>query len=58
MSNAWPTCPRDRDNPSKGGLIPDETQIVGSGLKAPAPGEGAASHQLAGEVMAHRGNDG
>ena len=58
MSNAWPTRPRDRDNPSKGGLIPDDTQAAGPGLKAPAPGEGAASHQLDGGVTARRGDDG
>src|SRR5271154_6420127 len=30
VNNTWATCPGDRDNPSKDGLIPDET--TGSSL--------------------------
>ena len=31
VSNAWVTCPEDRDNSSKGLLIPDEIYIVREG---------------------------
>ena len=62
MSNTWVTCPEDRDNPSKDGLIPDKT-TKGSpfGVKGGLCSyklslqEGPAAYQLVGEVMAHQG---
>ena len=62
VSNAWVTYPRVRDNPSKGGLIPEGLRLGHpGGSKGPgegSPGEGPASHQLVGGVTAHQGDDG
>jgi len=59
-SNAWVTCPQGRDNPGKLGLIPDKVlgrKPSGPKVRVP-PGEGPASYQLVGGVMAYQGCDG
>ena len=60
VSNALVTCPEERDNSSKGLLIPHKlTEIRDWVRKRRNPlWEGPASHQLVGEVMAHQGDDG
>ncbi len=60
MSNAWATCLEDRDNSSKGLLIPDVVKCQhGHLIKGGNPfRDGPASYQLVGEVKAHQGNDG
>ncbi len=61
VSNAWVTCPRVGDNSSKGGLIPNTVlrrmaEILKVGILRNLPlGEGPASHQLVGRVMAYQG---
>ncbi len=61
MSNAWVTYPQVGDNSWKRGLIPNVVvPYMWGGLKVgilrDLPlGEGPASHQLVGEVMAHQG---
>ncbi len=61
VRNAWVTYPEVRDNPPKGGLIPNVVApCMGGVLKAGilrnlSLQEGPASHQLVGEVMAHQG---
>ena len=62
MSNTWVTCPRDRDNLPKGGLIPDTFStlncvewIDGDLARGLSPLDGPAAYQLVGEVMAHQG---
>jgi hypothetical protein len=61
VSNTWATCPRVRNNPPKGGLIPHHipvAQVVGIKVHLWwTPGEGPAADQLVGEVMAHQGCD-
>ena len=60
VSNTLVTCPEDRDNSSKGLLIPDMVLrvryllIKGSNSLR----EGPAAHQLVGRVMAYQGDDG
>ncbi len=60
VSNALVTCPEERDNSSKGLLIPH----VVTGTRSPVTKgsnslwEGPASHQLVGRVMAYQGDDG
>ena len=65
VSNALVTCPEAWDNSSKGLLIPhvvvwircQTTKGVVSQETA-SLGEGPASHQLVGRVMAYQGDDG
>jgi hypothetical protein len=60
VSNALVTCPEERDNSSKGLLIPHEiSEVRGLEMKGSNPlWEGPASHQLVGKVTAYQGNDG
>ncbi len=62
VSNALVTCPEERNNPGKLGLIPHVLQDVRSscrkGLVTDSLREGPASHQLVGKVMAYQGYDG
>ncbi len=58
--NALVTCPEERDNSSKGLLIPHVVVRV-RGLTSKRSNslrEGPASHQLVGRVMAYQGDDG
>ena len=63
MSNTWVTCPRDRDTPSKGGLILD-TLFGTAVLKRKGGSQGLSlrerpvAYQLVGGVTAHQGDDG
>ena len=60
VSNALVTCPEERDNSSKGLLIPHVVVRV-RGLTSKRSNslrEGPASHQLVGRVMAYQGDDG
>jgi hypothetical protein len=60
VSNALVTCPEERDNGSKGLLIPHVVvEVRGSMTKGfRSLREGPASHQLVGRVTAYQGNDG
>ena len=60
VSNTWVTCPEDRDNPRKLGLIPDVVRRPhdfrtkgGNSL-----GDGLAAYQLVGGVTAYQDDDG
>ncbi len=61
VSNAWATCPQAGNNFAKAELIPnvDFQRMLGLlkvGILRNLPlGEGPASYQLVGEVMAHQG---
>ncbi len=61
VSNAWATCRRVGDNSSKEVLIPNTVirrmpDFPKVGILRDLPlGEGPASHQLVGEVVAHQG---
>ena len=64
MSNTWVTCPEDRDNPSKGGLIPDSSGFLegargkgASACKLPLQ-DGPAAYQVVGRVTAYQAYDG
>ena len=60
MSNTWAICPKDRDNSSKGLLIPDDP--IGSHGRMGKGGnllwDEPAAHQLVGRVTAYQGYDG
>ncbi len=65
MSNTWVTCPRDRDNLSKDGLIPDISMIplvswikIGILKMDLSPIDELAAYQLVGRVKAYQGYDG
>ncbi len=60
VSNALVTCPEERDNSSKGLLIPHVVvRVRGLTSKRSNPlREGPASHQLVGKVTAYQGYDG
>ena len=49
------TCPELRDNPPKGGLIPDAPGLPGKDFSVR---EGPAAYQLVGKVKAYQGYDG
>ena len=60
VSNALVTCPEERDNSSKGLLIPHvvvRVRCLTSKWSNPLR-VGPASHQLVGRVMAYQGDDG
>jgi hypothetical protein len=61
VRNTWITNPLVRDNAGKLALIPgvsaESSDSVEKGSQG-SPGDGSASHQLVGEVMAHQGEDG
>ncbi len=61
VRNTWITNPLVRDNTGKLVLIPDVSRrssvFLEKGTQG-SPGDGSASHQLVGEVMAHQGEDG
>ena len=60
VSNALVTCPEERDNSSKGLLIPHVIiRVRNLMIKGSDPlREGPASHQLVGRVKAYQGDDG
>ena|GEM_PF-633208 len=65
VSNTWVIYLRVRNNPPKGGLIPDKTTVPkGPRLKVGilkmdlSPLDEPASYQLVGGVKAHQGEDG
>ena len=60
VSNALVTCPEERDNSSKGLLIPHVIiRVRNHMIKGSNPlREGPASHQLVGRVKAYQGDDG
>ena len=61
VRNTWITNPLVRDNVGKPTLIPGvSARPQGFAEKGSqgSPGDGSASHQLVGEVMAHQGKDG
>ncbi len=61
VSNTCATCPQVGDNSAKVGLIPNvisrrmTARLKVGTLRGLPLGEGHASHQLVGEVMAHQG---
>ena len=60
VSNALVTCPEERDNSSKGLLIPHVVVRIRclASKWSNSLREGPASHQLVGRVTAYQGNDG
>ena len=60
VSNALVTCPEERDNSSKGLLIPHVVVWIRclTTKRIYSLREGPASHQLVGRVMAYQGYDG
>ncbi len=61
VRNTWIINPLVRDNAGKLALIPVvSARSSGHAEKGSqgSPGDGSASHQLVGEVMAHQGKDG
>jgi hypothetical protein len=60
VSNTLVTCPEERDNSSKGLLIPHVVKRVRGRLIKGSNSlrEGPAAHQLVGRVMAYQGDDG
>ena len=60
VRNTWVIYPRIGNNPSKDGLIPDDTTgsyglVVKGGTQVLPIGEEPAAYQLVGEVTAHQG---